>query len=196
MKTKFLSIAAIVAVTLLSAFIVSPFKADTYKVDAEKSSLTWTGKKVVGGHNGSIDLQSGSLLFNGKKLSGGNFVINMTTIKDADKSARLEAHLKSDDFFGAEKFPASNFVIKKVAPGSGNTLNVTGDLTIKGITHPLTFPAVIAWNSDGTVTATASKITVDRTKYGIKYRSEGIMDIGDKFIYDNFDLSVKLVAKK
>jgi polyisoprenoid-binding protein YceI len=195
MRQKIYSLTAILSVLLLSAFIAPNFKADTYKVDLEKSTLTWTGKKAVGGHNGTINLQSGSLLFDGKKLSGGNFVIDMASIKDADKSARLEGHLKSDDFFGVDKFATSTFTIKKVT-GTGAKLVVSGDLTIKGITQSINFPASVAWNADGSVTATAEKIVVDRTKYGIKFKSQGILDIGDKFIYDNFELSVKLVAKK
>lgn len=196
MKTKILSLTAILSVLLLTAFIAPNFKADAFKVDVQKSSLNWLGKKVTGSHNGTISLQSGTLQFNGKKLSGGKFVLDMTTIKDADKSAKLEAHLKSDDFFGADKFATSEFTIKKVAATSGAKLNITGDLTIKGITQPLTFPATVVWNADGSVTATAEKIVVDRTKYDIKYRSEGIMDIGDKLIYNNFELSIKLVARK
>jgi polyisoprenoid-binding protein YceI len=136
------------------------------------------------------------LSFNGKKLAGGNFVIDMTTIKDADKSANLEKHLKADDFFGTDKFASSTFTIKKVA-GNGNTVNVTGDLTIKGITNSITFPATLVWNADGSVTASADKVSVDRTKYGIKYKSKSIFpDVGDKMINDEFELAIKLVAKK
>jgi polyisoprenoid-binding protein YceI len=196
MKTKLLSLTAVLFTLALTAFVAPGFKTDTFKVDVQKSALTWVGKKVTGSHNGTINIQSGILQFNGKKLSGGNFVIDMTTIKDSDKSARLEGHLKSDDFFGSDKFATSEFTIKKVAPGAGSKLTITGDLKIKGITHPITFPATLVWNADGSVTATAEKIIVDRTKYDIKYRSEGIMDIGDKLIYNNFELSVKLIARK
>lgn len=197
MKLKLTSFALLLTVIVSSAFIAPVLKPVTYKVDLEKSSITWLGKKLTGSHNGSIDLQSGSLLFDGKKLSGGNFVINMTTIKDADKSARLEGHLKADDFFGTDKFSTSTFVIKKVAAAAANQVNVTGDLTIKGVTNSITFPATIAWNADGSVSATAEKVIVDRTKFGIKYRSKGMFpDVGDKMIYDDFELSVKLVAKK
>lgn len=197
MKVKLSSIALLLLVTISSAFIAPVLKPITYQVDAGKSSLTWVGKKLTGGHNGTIDLQSGSLQFDGKKLTGGNFVINMATIKDADKNARLEGHLKADDFFGVDKFATSTFVIKKVGAGSGNLVNVTGDLSIKGVTNSITFPATVIWNADGTVTATAEKIIVDRTKFNIKYRSKGMFpDIGDKMIYDDFELSVKLVAKK
>lgn len=196
MKLKLTSLALLIVVIASSAFIAPVFKADTYKVDASKSSITWVGKKLTGSHNGTIDLQSGSLSFNGKKLAGGNFVIDMTTIKDADKSANLEKHLKADDFFGTDKFATSTFTIKKVT-GNGNTVNVTGDLTIKGITTSITFPATLAWNSDGSVTASADKVSVDRTKFGIKYKSKSIFpDVGDKMINDEFELAIKLVAKK
>ncbi|SMC78650.1 YceI family protein [Pedobacter africanus] len=197
MKLKLTSFALLLTVIVSSAFIAPVLKPVPYKVDLEKSSITWLGKKLTGSHNGTIDLQSGSLLFDGKKLSGGNFVINMTTIKDADKSARLEGHLKADDFFGTDKFATSTFVIKKVAAAAANQVNVTGDLTIKGVTNSITFPATVTWNADGSVSATAEKVTVDRTKFGIKYRSKGMFpDVGDKMIYDDFELSVKLVAKK
>ncbi|MBC7567782.1 MAG: YceI family protein [Pedobacter sp.] len=195
MKLKLIS-AALLFLVVSSAFI-APFKTVTYKVDAKKSSLTWVGKKLTGSHNGSIALQSGNLLFDGKKLSGGNFVINMTTIKDADKSDKLEGHLKADDFFGVDKFATSTFTVRKVIPGKGNNVTVTGDLTIKGIASSVSFPALVVWNSDGSVTATADKIIVDRTKYGIKFRSKGMFpDVGDKMIYDEFELAIKLVAKK
>ena len=196
MKLKFTSAALLLLVVVSSAFI-APFKAVTYKVDVEKSSLTWVGKKLTGSHNGSIALQSGNLILDGKKLTGGNFVINMASIKDADKSDRLEGHLKADDFFGVDKFSTSTFTIKKVTPGTGNNVTVSGDLTIKGITNAASFPATVVWNADGSVTATADKIIVDRTKYGIKFRSKGMFpDVGDKMIYDEFELAIKLIAKK
>ena len=195
MKTKFNLTLAIVAIIALSAF-KSGIKPVTYTVDAAKSTITWIGKKVTGSHNGTISLKSGSLNVNGKSVTGGTFVIDMTTIKDADGSEKLEGHLKADDFFGASKFPTSTFVITKVA-GAGANVTVSGNLTIKGITKPLSFPATVAVNADGTVTALSGKILVDRTKYDIKYGSKSIFDsLGDKAIDDDFEIAVKLVAKK
>lgn len=197
MKLKFTLFALLLIVVVSSAFIVPAFKPTTYKVVPGKSSLTWIGKKLTGSHNGTIDLHSGDLLFNGKKLAGGTFAINMATIKDSEGSGKLEGHLKADDFFGVDKFGTSTFVIKKISAANGNTVNVTGDLTIKGITNAISFPATVIWNADGSVTATAAKIVVDRTKYGIKFRSKGMFpDVGDKMIYDDFELAIKLVATK
>lgn len=197
MKLKNTSI-LLLAVAAGFSFLFAAFspKADTYTVDVSKSTITWEGKKFTGGHNGTVDLTSGTLIFNGKKLTDGGFIANMTTIKDADKNGGLEKHLKADDFFGVEKFPAAQFVIKKVE-GNGANVNVTGDLTIKGVTNSVTFPAAITWNADKTVSAVAEKIVIDRTKYGIQFRSKSIFsNIGDNFIYDDFTISVKLVAKK
>jgi len=194
MKLKISSIFLLVAVVSLSAF--TTIKPVTYTVDAAKSTITWVGKKVTGSHNGTIALQSGSLAVNGKNVTGGTFTIDMNSIKDADGSAKLEGHLKADDFFGVAKFPTSTFVITKVA-GSGANVTVSGNLTIKGITKPLSFPATVTVNADGTASALAGKIVVDRTKYDIKYGSKSFFDsIGDKAINDEFELAVKLVAKK
>ena len=198
MKLKITSILLLAVVASFSFFAFAP-KADVYTVDIAKSSISWEGKKFAGSHTGTVNLTSGTLGFNGKKLAEGGFVANMSTIKtmDGDKpNANLDKHLKSEDFFGIEKFPAANFVIKKVAANGAN-VNITGDLTIKGVTNSVTFPATVVWNADKTVTATADKIIIDRTKYGIQFKSKSIFsDIGDNFIYDDFTLSVKLVAKK
>jgi len=195
MKLKITSILLLAVVASFTFFAFTP-KADVYTVDVTKSTITWEGKKFAGSHTGTVDLTSGTLGFTGKKLTEGGFVANMATIKDKDKSGGLEGHLKADDFFGVAKFPTANFVIKKVE-GSGAAVNVTGDLTIKGVTQSITFPATIAWNADKTVTATADKIVIDRTKFGIQFKSKSVFaNIGDNFIYDEFTLAVKLVAKK
>ena len=195
MKLKINTILLLVAVVALSAF-KNTGKPVSYTVDAAKSTITWLGKKVTGSHNGTVSLKSGSLNVDGKNVTGGTFVIDMTSIKDADGSDKLEGHLKADDFFGTAKFPTSTFVITKVT-GKGQNVNVAGNLTIKGITKPVTFPATVTVNADGTVSALAGKINVDRTKYDIRYGSKSFFDsIGDKAIDDNFEIGVKLVAKK
>lgn len=196
MKSKLTSAILLLLVIATSSFKSAPLKDDVYKVDTEKSIITWVGKKFAGSHNGTIKLKDGNLNFNGKKLTGGGFIIDMASIKDADNSAMLENHLKADDFFGVATFPAAQFVIKKIVT-KGDETTVTGDLTLKGITNPITFAAKVAWNADGTITATAEKVIVDRTKYGIKFKSKSAFpEIGDKLIYDEFELNVKLVAKK
>ncbi len=177
-----------------------------YKAVPEQSEVKWTGKKVTGSHHGTIQLKSGQLTAAGNVVTGGTFAIDMTTIKDLDLTdpeynGKLIGHLKSDDFFGVEKFPTSTYEITKLTPIAGAkegaaNYTVDGNLTIKGITHPATFQAAIAIAGD-TIMASASEIKVDRTLYNIRYGSKKFFEsIGDKAISDDFTLSVALMAKK
>ncbi|RDC64275.1 YceI family protein [Adhaeribacter pallidiroseus] len=176
----------------------------TLEVDPAASTVGWTAKKVGGQHNGTVKLAKGSLQVNGKKLVGGNFVMDMTSITDVDITneefnKKLTGHLKSEDFFSVEKNPNSTFKITKVAPianakaGEPN-YTVTGDLTIKGTTNPVTFPATV--KTDGNSAEATAKIEVDRIKYDIKYRSSLLGTAADKIIDDTFVMDVKLVAGK
>ncbi|MCW3465260.1 YceI family protein [Chitinophaga nivalis] len=175
-----------------------PAKATTFQVDKQQSKLTWTGKKLAGQHAGTINIADGKLDVENNVLKSGTFsldtrTIAVTDIKDADGNAKLIGHLKNDDFFAVEKFPTATFVTTGVtAKGNGN-YEVTGNLTLKGITNPISFPATVTV-AGNKLTAKAA-IKVDRTKFNIRYGSKNFFEgIGDKAIYDEFDLDVVLVA--
>lgn len=189
--------------TILSAKKMVPgkgavVKALVFKVDNEGSKLTWLAKKATGEHSGSVKVSNGSFTVENNTLKAGSFDIDTRTITNADltdesANAKLFGHLKSEDFFSAEKFPKANFVISSATKTTGNQYNVKGKLTIKGITNDVSFPATIAVNGKK-LTANA-KITIDRTKYDIKFRSKNFFEnLGDKVIYDDFDIDVALVA--
>jgi polyisoprenoid-binding protein YceI len=175
----------------------------TYDVDIEKSSVGWQAKKVTGEHFGTIKISKGGIFRNKELLNGGEFEMDMTSIADTELTdpgykAKLENHLKSEDFFDAAKFPKADFRIKVWAPmkdAKPGTVNyyIKGDLTIKGITKEISFPALVTI-SENTITAIAD-FNIDRTDFGLKYRS-GKFDpgIGDKMINDEFNLKVNLVA--
>ena len=172
----------------------NPVKEDVYTVDIESSTISWSAKKVGGGHTGTVKITEGNLVYNGKALQKGVFLMNMSSI--TSDNARVTNHLKSPDFFSAEKNPTSKFEITKVTAAGKERVNISGDLTIKGITHPLSFPATVKQQKD-VVVAVASGIRIDRTKYEIKFRSKTFFgDIGDKAIDDEFELSINLTAKK
>jgi len=186
----------LVAVTLFS-FTYGPAPVK-FKVDEKASTIGWVGKKVTGQHTGNVQIASGELTVEKKAIKGGSFEIDMTSmtvtdITDPNGNARLLGHLKNDDFFGVEKFPKANFAITSVTAVKGDEYTVKGNLTIKGITNPVEFPATI--KNDGKKLTATAKIVVDRTKYDIKYRSTNFFEnLGDKAISDNFELDVTLVA--
>jgi polyisoprenoid-binding protein YceI len=161
--------------------------------DAGKTTLNWLGEKVTGQHTGTINLREGWISLNDNKIVSGEFAIDMTTIKDADGSERLEGHLKSDDFFGVEKFPLAKLIITGSDSFEKGTATVKGNLTIKGNTNPIEFKATRMNKEDGTWFF--ANIVVDRTKYNIRYGSGSFFDnLGDKVIYDEFKLKVNLLV--
>ncbi|MEJ2753639.1 MAG: YceI family protein, partial [Chloroflexota bacterium] len=116
----------------------------SYNVDTVESVIYWKGYKVTGQHDGIVNIQSGALDYDNGQLVGGNFTIDMSsiTVKDleGDYKAKLEGHLKSEDFFGVEKFPTAKFVITKVmSRGMPGDYRIEGDLTIKETTKPIKF---------------------------------------------------------
>ncbi|WMJ73102.1 YceI family protein [Cytophagaceae bacterium ABcell3] len=173
-------------------------KTTNYQFDTEKSRITWLGKKVTGEHTGNIKLAEGNVHANGGKLTAGSFKIDMnsitcTDLEDEKYNAKLIGHLKSDDFFSSDKHKHAEFIIKSVKPAKNNQHEVTGDLTIKGIKQTITFPATV--KIDGKQLTATAKVKVNRTKFDIKYGSGSFFDgLGDKMIYDDFELDLNLVA--
>ncbi|MFM6975251.1 MAG: YceI family protein [Sphingobacteriaceae bacterium] len=197
---KLISTLGLASIALVAMSFINPVKETSFKVDAQKSIILWNAKKVTGEHSGTIKLNGGELSFNGAKLAKGSFTMNMNSITTTDLQGewadKLVGHLKSEDFFSVEKNPTSTFVITKVTSASAGTVNITGNLSIKGITKPLTFPATLAVKGNA-LTATAKGVKVDRTKYDIRYGSKSFFaSIGDKAIDDEFTLDITLVASK
>ncbi len=180
----------ILAITVGSVAFTSSTKKN---INVDESSIQWKGKKVLGSHTGTIKLKEGFLEMDGDQLTGGMFVVDMTTISAIDMEeemkTKLEGHLKSTDFFGVENHPTSTLIFANVIQNSDNDgYTVTGDITIKDITESITFNLTMA---NGTANA---DISIDRTKFGVRYGSGSFFDnLGDNTISDNFELSISLV---
>ncbi|TGV00382.1 YceI family protein [Flavivirga rizhaonensis] len=179
----------LVVLTIVTLFTLSFTAIDKNKkeIKTDKSKVVWKGYKVTGSHEGTIAIQSGFLNFEEDKLTGGEFVMDMTTINttdlDGEYKGKLDGHLKSDDFFGVAAHPTAKLVFVKVKATGKNSYKVTGDLTIKGKTNPITF-AISVYGNKATAT-----LKVDRTKYDVKYGSTSFFEgLKDKAIYDEFDL--------
>ncbi|MDT7827834.1 YceI family protein [Pricia sp. S334] len=176
-----------------TATATEPVKEVKKEVDTEASTVTWKAYKVTGSHTGTVDLEDGFLRFDGDKLSGGEFTVDMSTListdleGDPENKKKLEGHLNSEDFFHTEKHPTANMVFTDVKSTGKNSYQVTGDLTIKNITKPVVFD-VSVYGSKATAT-----LKIDRAEYDVRYGSGSFFEnLGDKTIYDEFDLVVDL----
>lgn len=172
-------------------------------VDAQASTIKWVGSKPGGRHNGSIAITDGSLVINGTDVASGSFNINMNAIvcedlTDTKMNEMLVTHLKSADFFDVEKYPTSSFAITKVEAISGNdsiTHKISGNLKMKDVEKNITFDAKITKEGD-VYKAVTIPFTIDRTQWNVQYGSKSLFaDLKDKFIDDNIELQITIIAK-
>ncbi|MEA9357865.1 YceI family protein [Bacteriovorax sp. PP10] len=191
----------IIASALLSS--VSAFaKVETLQVDPAASKIVYVGKKVTGQHTGEVKIANGTMNFDGAEFKGADITIDMTTINntdltDAEYNKKFVTHMNSDDFFATAKFKTARLVTKTVKKVKGDVYAVTGDLTIKGQTHPLPLKDGETFSVEVTRDGAVAVISFDRTKYDVKYGSgKFFQGLGDKMINDDVQLTVTLKTKK
>ena len=167
-------------------------------------AVLWSAKKTMGTtHEGAIDIASGELSVHDGSLVSGKIILNMhslsvTSIKDGGEKRDLESHLKDVDFFEVDQFPTAEFRFDEVLP-NGKTPDfnqlVPGALTIKRKTHPVNI-AVDVNISNGELTARSTTFPINRTNWGITFRSGMLGTVKDKLIEDTVLLTFKLTAKR
>ena len=168
-------------------------------LDLAASVMTWKGTKPTGSHDGTVSFKSGGMVVENGVLKDGEFVIDMSTIKNLDMSGsegagKIEKHLKASDFFDVTLYPTSKFVITSVLEVEGN-LAVTGNLTIKDVTKSITIPASVS-TEDGVTTFKSELFNIDRADFNVKYGSKRwIEGLKDKFIDDLVEMSFTVVTK-
>jgi polyisoprenoid-binding protein YceI len=168
----------------------------SYELDTTASTLGWEASRVAAApHVGTVAMTSGTLLLNKGNFVGGEFVIDMTQITEEKNSERFLGHIKNDDFFSVEKFPTSHLSITSFTKLNETEYEVTGNLTIKDQTHPITFTAQMQ-ETEASLTSTA-EFQIDRTKWNITYDSGSLFQqLGDKAIKDEITYRLNLVFKK
>ena len=165
-----------------------------YNIETAQSQITWTGREVsTSSHYGTLDFVSGNFEISNGAIVNGEFIVDMTSINnqdmEGDSKARLEGHLKSDDFFSVESYPTAAISINSSELISDGKWNVSADLSIKGFTHPVNFEMISS--EDGW----SANLVFDRSKYDVRFRSGSFFDnLGDKLIYDDIELSINLTT--
>ena len=189
---------------MLAPAVVQP-ENRPYLIDSDKSTVEWVGRSLTSTHRGLVSIAKGELTLHNGQLASGHIELDMrsisnTDIEDASMREVLNAHLKSDDFFDVEHFPTATLTLHSASPLAGATpgspnFDLAADLTIKGITHPIEFPAIIAVGSDKTLTAVA-QVEIDRTRWNVLYGSGRFFKmLGKHLVNDAIDLLVKIVAR-
>ncbi len=181
---------------------ISVVEKGSYAVDTKTSVITWHGEKIVGGgHTGTIKVSSGNFVIAENGAASGEFTIDMNTIESDENIADLEKHLRSDDFFGVATHPTGKFTLKGVSASSeagaaAGRYVFSGDLTLKGITKPVSFTATLTSDEAGNVYAKGS-FAINRADWEVKFGSASFFsDLGDKVIRDAVTIGLDLQGKK
>lgn len=187
------------AVTGDAQEVQAVIEATEYTI-AEGSYLKWRGFKtyVALEHIGTIGVQSGTFAMAGDQLVGGTVTMDMNSITDVDiedegKRGYLEGHLKSDAFFYVDSFPTAVFEIVEVREEATDATPyvVVGNLTIRGITNSIEFPANV-FVEEGSVRLEAPAFSIDRTKWNVKYHDSDDATIAETLKEDLIDHSIEL----
>lgn len=177
--------------------------AGTYAINTDESTVQWTAyKTLVDGYedvgtfpvSGTVAVNDDGSISTDATLDIAN--LSVTSVSGPGGTNRLANHLRSEDFFAAEEYPTSTLTTTEVvgSTSSTSTYNVTADLTMKGQTNEITFPATIGMQENSLVVQADTEI--DRSRWNIRYGSPSFFnDLGDNVIGDMVDISVNLVAE-
>lgn len=184
-----------------SLFSFTPPHIDNFVADTKKSSLKWTGSKIVGSsHYGNISIDKGALMMDHGKLVAANFTIDMQTITCTDienkkSNEKLVSHLNNEDFFDVEKYPTAELKMITSRKISDGKHNVAAEITIKGYKSVINFELETS-ERNGTITANG-KFVFDRTKFNVVYASGTLFpNLGDKIISNDVTIEFNIVANK
>ncbi|RZJ59039.1 MAG: YceI family protein [Flavobacterium sp.] len=181
-------------------------ESQKYTVDAAGSTIEWKASKPTGNHNGTIGLSNGEISVKDGNLEAGKFTIDMksitvTDLKAGDGKEDLESHLKglgkddADHFFNINKYPTGTFEMTGSSKEGEKTM-IEGNLTLKGVTKNIKFPATVTIAEDA-VTIVSETFNINRTLWNINYSSKSVIEnLGDKYINDDIEIKVNLKAKK
>ena len=189
MKKKLKSLLSICL--FLMAFGIS--QAQNLNQLSSQSYLRWYGEELTGKtHFGNLSFKKAQINLQDGVITSGNFLVNMTSLTVEDLSGggkvKLTRHLKSDDFFSVEKHPEAILTITQKAKVENGVQSLVGELTIKGIHHPVEFTMTLGDNNSAN-----AQLTFDRSKYEVRFRSGSFFEnLGDKLILDDIKLEANL----
>lgn len=169
----------------------------TYKVDADHSGVGFTIRHFVSNVPGRFRDFDGVIKYDKQNpaASSVEFTVKAASI-DTSNNDRDE-HLRGADFFDVQKFPTLTFTSTKVAAKDADTLDVTGNLTMHGVTKQITIPVEVLGSvktPNGEKAGFESSFTVNRKDYGIVWNR--VLDAGGSVLGDDVKINIAIEANR
>jgi polyisoprenoid-binding protein YceI len=146
---------------------IDPESLKTLALDPAQSKFDFVAAKITQSHAGSFKQLTGTATVVSGELH--SVVVEVETGSVEADDPRLAGHIKTADFLDVEKFPKATFrssnITKKAL--SGATHEVTGDLTLHGVTQPITFPVTV--NVAPAAVTASGQVTINRQNFAVTY---------------------------
>lgn len=117
-------------------------RAGDYRLDPDHAKITWSVSHLgFSTYYGQITDVAGTAILDPKDPARSRLAVTIGIASVTGANPRLDAHLKAPAFFDAARFPTATFAATRIEPTSPTTARVTGDLTLRGVTRPVSFDA-------------------------------------------------------
>lgn len=184
----------IVLIVLASALLSSHLMAQSWVIDKSHSYLGFeVSHNIVSKVRGQFGEFSGTINYDGKDLSKASVEVIIDPKSIDTQNERRDNHLRSSDFFAADSLPEMKFVSTKVIPGDGSKFQIVGDLTMRGVTKPVTLDAQLNGSIEGgrgMIAGFSASTTINRQDWGVSWSrslDKGGLVVGNDVVL-NFEI--------
>ena len=186
------------AAAALSALAVIPASAETYTIDPGHSEVSFQIRHMVSQVRGRFNAFSGTVQMDPKNLAGSSVEFKIKADSIDTNVADRDKHLRGADFFDTEKFPEITFKSKSVKAAGKDKYNVTGTLTMHGVSKDITLPVTFLGEAKdpwgGTRAGFETATTLNRKDYGIVWNKA--VDNGGVLLGDDVKVEINLETTK
>lgn len=188
----------ILTAVAIAASVSAPVYADTYQVDKQHTEAAFQVRHLFTKVRGVFRDADGTIRFDKANPANSNVVFRLKVASIDTGVDQRDNHLRGQDFFWAEKYPEISFTSSKVVAKGDNAFDVTGDLTIRGVTRQVTLPVTYLGEQKdpwGNVKAGfETAISLNRTDYGLTWNQA--LEAGGVLVGDQVSITIDLEANK
>lgn len=168
----------------------------TFQIDKTHSEATFRVRHLISKVSGRFSDFGGTIDFDEARPERSNVGVTIEAASIDTGVADRDKHLRSDDFFAADTYPTLTFVSTAIAPKGGNRYEVTGDLTIRGVTRRIVLPteflgaATDPWGNQKV--AFEGEVTINRKDFGLNWNAA--IETGGFLVGDEVRVGLQIQA--
>jgi polyisoprenoid-binding protein YceI len=197
LRTKMAVQTLAVALVLAALPAVAAAQPAVYKADPVHSRVGFSIRHFVSDVDGKFKSFEGTISYDAQHPADSSVQFTVQAASIFTDNDQRDNHLKSPDFFDAAKFATLSFTSTRVTPKGSNSYDITGNLTIKGVTKTVTVPASflgVVKTQQGEVAGFKSSFTINRLDYGVSWNR--VIEGGGGMLGDEVTINLNIEAHR